>query len=136
MIKSILVDSNKCTGCLSCVLSCSFAHTNKFSMQSRINIKKIKREGRCEIYVCRQCNDAQCISVCPTGALKKDSVSGEVVFDSENCIGCKLCISACPYNAITFLDEKNIIEKCDLCGGDPICAKVCTTGALTFIETE
>lgn len=136
MSKLLVIEPEKCTGCLSCVLSCSFAHTKKFSMKSKVNINKNKYEGKCEINVCRQCDDAPCANVCPTDALIKNDKTGEVEFNADECVGCKQCISACPFNAITFNNEENIIDKCNLCSGDPMCAKVCTTGAITFVETD
>lgn len=136
MSKLLVIEPEKCTGCLSCVLSCSFAHTKKFSMQSRISIKKNKYEGESEINVCKQCDDAPCASACPADALIKNDKTGEVEFNADKCVGCKECISACPFNAITFNIEENIIEKCNLCGGDPMCAKVCTTGAITYVEVN
>ncbi len=135
-MKRLVIDSEKCTGCLSCELACSFKYSKKFNVLSKINIKKNKHEGHCKINVCRQCVEAPCVDICPTGALIKDETSGEVEFNENECVGCKQCISACPYNAIVFNDDANIIAKCDLCGGDPICAKVCTTGAITFAEVE
>lgn len=135
MSKVLIVDSQKCTGCYSCVLGCSFAHTKEFSMLSKIQVKKNKYEGKCEIKVCRQCENAPCVNICPTGALVKDD-TGEVKFFAEKCVGCKQCISVCPYDAITINNTTNVIEKCDLCGGDPICAKVCTTGAITLSDND
>ncbi len=128
------IDEGKCTGCFSCVVTCSFAHTQRFSMNAKIHIKKDKHEGKYEIHVCRQCEDAPCVEVCPVAALEQDPETGLVLFFAENCIACRQCIEACPFKAVFFNEEENIVEKCDLCGGEPMCAKVCTTGAITFDE--
>jgi anaerobic carbon-monoxide dehydrogenase iron sulfur subunit len=130
--KVLRIDESKCTGCISCVITCSFAHTQRFSMNAKINIKKDKPEGICEIKVCRQCEDAPCVDACPVAALERNPETGLVMFFAENCIGCKQCSEACPYDAVFFNEEKNLIEKCDLCGGEPMCAKVCTTGAISI----
>lgn len=129
------IDNKKCTGCQSCVLACSFAHTDKFSMLSGIKIKKNKSEGENKIFVCRQCEEPDCVNACPVEALEKDPESGIINFYPDKCIGCKQCIAACPYNALTFVESEDIIRKCDLCGdNEPICEKVCTAGAITFTE--
>lgn len=133
-MKKLQIDDEKCTGCLSCVNSCAFAHTNMFSMLSKISISKNKYEGSSKINVCVQCDEAPCIEACPVDALKRNPETGVVDFFSDKCIGCKQCIKVCPYNGINFNIEDNIIEKCDLCNGDPMCVKVCTTGAITLVE--
>ena len=41
----------------------------------------------------------------------------------ENCVGCKLCVKSCPYDAIEIIDNKAVInEKCTLCGA---CVEAC-----------
>lgn len=132
--EDLKIDEAKCTGCMSCVTTCSFAHTKKFSMTAKIGIHKDKYHGIINIQVCRQCEESPCLDACPTGALTRDPATGGVVFSAEECIGCKQCVDVCPYDGIHFNEDENIIELCDLCGGDPACVKACTTGALTFGE--
>ena len=45
------------------------------------------------------CDDAPCVTVCPTGASYKREEDGIVLVNAETCIGCKLCSWACPYGA-------------------------------------
>ena len=61
---------------------------------------------------------------------------GIVDFDRDQCIGCKACIAACPYDAIYIDPESNSAEKCNFCtsridaGLEPACVVVCPTQAI------
>jgi Fe-S-cluster-containing hydrogenase component 2 len=57
-----------------------------------------------------------------------------LIVDSKKCIGCKECVWACPFGAITV--RNGVAIKCDLCGGDPECAKVCVPNAIKFTVIE
>jgi carbon-monoxide dehydrogenase iron sulfur subunit len=81
---------------------------------------------------CRMCRNAQCVDVCPTGALVQDEESGQVILYTELCNGCGECLEACPFDAIWMDDERGVVIKCDLCGGDPVCVKYCAPEALSF----
>lgn len=136
MGKKLVVDVGKCTGCDSCVVSCSFKHTGAFSMQARIQVEKVKDQGLFVPIMCKQCTDAPCVEVCPTGALFKDKDTGETKLQTDECIGCDMCIQECPFGAITHNEKAGHVEKCDLCGGDPICAKVCIPGAVRYADVN
>lgn len=74
------------------------------------------------------------MKVCPTSAIYRVE-DGTVSVDAKKCIGCKLCISACPLGNITFSPVEKKVVKCDLCGGEPKCAKLCPSGAIEFRES-
>ena len=42
----------------------------------------------------------------------------EVVVDKEKCVGCSVCISSCPKDAISMENDKATIsqDKCTFCG--------------------
>lgn len=90
---------------------------------------------------CMHCDDAGCMKICPApGALFKTK-EGAVAFSKDKCIGCKLCVAACPFNIPRF-DKKEKISKCHLCsdriaeGLMPACAKTCPTGAIFYGDRE
>ncbi len=65
--------------------------------------------------LCNHCNRPPCVRVCPTTATWKDEKTGIVVMLPSRCIGCKTCMTACPYNARYFKEETRAVDKCDFC---------------------
>ncbi len=134
MEKVLVVDPEKCTGCRLCEQVCSVWHEKTVNpYRARIKIVKWEMQGKVMPMVCRQCDDAPCLEVCPMGAISKDSDTGVVSVDYDRCIGCRMCVSICPFGAMTydFVDKK--VMKCDLCGGDPQCVRFCDAGAIKFV---
>ena len=64
---------------------------------------------------CLHCEDAACVTVCPTGASYKRVEDGIVLVDEDKCIGCKLCSWACPYGAREYDPDQGVMKKCTLC---------------------
>lgn len=60
--------------------------------------------------------------------------------NKERCIGCRVCIVACPFGAMSFDTEQHVACKCDLCGGAPKCVEICKIcnppGALKWIKAK
>jgi len=125
-LKKLLVHPESCTGCKSCMLICSFVHTDSFGYK-RARLHVMKREERAEStpVICRHCEDAPCIGACPESAISSEPGGGRVQLNEDLCSGCRVCLAACPYDAIFFDEERGVAFKCDLCGGDPECVKVC-----------
>jgi Fe-S-cluster-containing dehydrogenase component len=71
--------------------------------------------------------------VCPTNAIFVDKSTDGIIIDYDKCIGCKECMTACPFGAIHYNNVKGKFFKCDLCGGDPECVKWCVTGGVQYI---
>ena len=65
--------------------------------------------------LCNHCNRPPCVRVCPTTATWKDEKTGIVVMKPSRCIGCKTCMTACPYNARYFKEEIRAVDKCNFC---------------------
>ena len=64
---------------------------------------------------CLHCEDAACVTVCPTGASYKREEDGIVLVNADTCIGCKLCSWACPYGAREYDHDDGVMKKCTLC---------------------
>ena len=126
MRKRLVIDPPECTGCDSCMLTCSFQHERSFGLEkSRIWIEKDNERADFIPRVCVQCDDAPCIDSCPVDALSRDERTGATILDREICTGCQTCVSACPFDGIRFDDKDGVPLICDLCGGDPTCVKYC-----------
>ncbi len=127
----LVVDPEACTGCRACMVACSSIKDRVHGLkQSRLWIQK--KEVTCSSVpvICRQCANAPCESVCPTGAISRNPETGAYVVVSNECTGCEECVRACPFGAITV--RKGLAVKCDLCEGDPECAKTCTPGTIKY----
>jgi len=137
MTKLIEVNLSNCTGCRVCEMVCSLRHEEECSStKSRIKILRDEEFGNHLVLLCIQCAEAYCVESCPTEALQRDDQTGVVLLDEELCNGCEACIDACPLGALTFNRDKNIVFKCDLCGGDPECVKWCDREAIIVIEDD
>jgi formate dehydrogenase iron-sulfur subunit len=153
-----LIDLAKCTGCRACQLACK-QWNNRPVKQTRaagtyqnppdlqwhtwtlIRFQEVEsKDGVKWLFRkdgCMHCTDAACVKVCPSGALYHSEL-GTVGIMNERCIGCKECVSACPFEIPRYNKETDNVAKCDLCLSRiridllPGCVKACPTGALTF----
>ncbi len=136
-MKLIEVSHSSCAGCRLCELVCSLFHEGECSTtRSRIRIFRDEEFGNNLVPLCIQCAEVYCVESCPLAALSRDPETGAVLVDDELCNGCEACLAACPLGAIFLSQEKGIVFKCDLCGGDPQCVKFCSRGALVFKDTD
>lgn len=129
------VNKEKCTGCLSCVLACSFSHFKYFDMsKSRVSVSGTHDLAEFEPSVCIQCEERYCVKSCPTGALSVNSATGVVTLDKDKCVGCKVCLKSCPYGGVKWDADSSNPLICDLCGGDPQCVKHCRYPEALYVE--
>jgi Fe-S-cluster-containing dehydrogenase component len=94
------------------------------------------------IVQCQHCPDPECLAVCPEEAIFK-LPDGLVQIREDLCTGCKVCLSICPYQAMTFDEEHGKAIKCSACvhlldeeRGRPACVKHCPTQALELLVPE
>jgi Fe-S-cluster-containing hydrogenase component 2 len=85
---------------------------------------------------CQQCQDAPCMNVCPVKAISREEQMGRILIDYDACIGCRSCVSVCPFGAMSFNTTDKQVFKCDLCDGDPQCVRFCEEKAVDFIEAD
>ncbi len=138
-MRKYVIDINpeKCTACRICELSCSFKNHGEINpSKSRIKVNIFHDDFFFYPHVCSQCEEAWCAAICPNHALIRDPKTGVVKLDETRCVGCRMCVQACPFGAMGFDMEKGISEKCELCDGDPECVKSCFYGALTFKRVD
>ena len=93
---------------------------------------------------CLHCENADCVTVCPTGASYKREEDGIVLVDQDKCMGCNLCAWACPYGARELDADQGVMKKCTLCidriydqnlpeeERQPACVLTCPTGSRKF----
>jgi carbon-monoxide dehydrogenase iron sulfur subunit len=136
-MKMIVSHPEKCVACHLCEGACSFRHEGLFMpARTRIWVFDLVDEQVYGAYACFHCSDAPCLAHCPTHAISRRADTGQVYVQEERCIGCKMCMVACPFGVMGFHGDKKVAQNCDLCEGEPQCVKVCVYGALEFAEVE
>jgi carbon-monoxide dehydrogenase iron sulfur subunit len=130
-----------------CMTACSTHHEGRTSFSSA-RLQIIRHEGHAitrmeeedelifSLNICQQCDEPICASVCPTGSIRRDPLTAAMIIDPKRCVGCRTCLMACYFGAISYSEKKKQVFKCDLCGGDPRCVRFCQPKALTFVPVE
>ena len=135
MKKVLMIHADKCIGCRNCELACSFSHEGAFRPRhSSVHAYSWEREGISVPMMCQHCEEAPCVSVCPTGAMHLNEANGLVEWSKNTCIRCKMCTAACPFGNAVYDATGGSIIKCDMCKGDPECVRFCPMEALTYVE--
>jgi Fe-S-cluster-containing dehydrogenase component len=142
---AMTVDQRLCVTCNACVIACK--NENRVPdgearcwtvQEERGTFPLLALATRSER--CNHCENAPCVSACPTGASYVEP-GGLVEVDAQKCIGCKACIVACPYEA-RYLHPDGYVDKCSFCihrvraGKEPACVAVCPTEALAFGDLD
>lgn len=135
MQKILVVDPERCTGCRLCEVVCSLRHEKAINpYRSRIRVVKWEGAGIYIPMVCQHCENPVCEAVCPMNALSRDPATGAMIINYDRCVGCKMCVLACPIGGASVDIKTRRVIKCDLCNGDPQCVRFCSTHALEFLE--
>jgi Fe-S-cluster-containing hydrogenase component 2 len=69
-------------------------------------------------------------------ALSRNGHLERVVIDYDLCIGCKLCVAACPFGGVGIDTVARKVIKCELCDGDPTCVAFCQPQALQYLPAS
>ena len=131
---AMAIDQRRCIGCHSCSVACRTwnelpVHRNYLPT------------------LCMHCKNPECVPCCPTGASQQDP-DGVVWVDYKKCMGCKVCVNACPYgmrdtsHMVRRFDE--FVRKCTFCkerremepGADPYCVQTCHQKARVFGDID
>lgn len=139
-----LVNMDRCIGCSACAVACK----NEYQQTPDIRWRKVyfTPDGTfeqpiraCVSLACNHCEQPACLKACPAGAYEKRE-DGIVVHRAEACIGCKMCLLACPYRVPCYNQKTGKVEKCDMCanrqdkGLAPACVEGCPMDAITVID--
>lgn len=137
----MVIDLRKCIGCHACTVACKMENevpqkcfntwVEEWDKGNYPDIARVKLPK-----LCNHCVDAPCIKACPVNATFALD-GGSVVVDKEKCIGCRACVSACPYDARYMTPDKKA-GKCTFCAGRaeagllPSCVSTCVSHSRYF----
>ncbi len=155
----MLTDITKCMGCRMCEQACAKANNLPTPPTDPGVLEKKRRPSSQALTVvnrytnpitgapvfrkeqCMHCEEPACASACLVGAFKK-TPEGPVLYNESVCMGCRYCMIACPYGALSFEYDDALspaIKKCIMCferitreGVAPACATACPTKATIF----
>jgi len=167
----MIIDLRRCDGCQSqgtapkCTLACIEGHLAPEPMEW-IEVFEAELAGGGTQFLptpCLQCENPPCVNVCPVAATFS-TPEGVVVIDEPRCIGCRICMAACPYDRRffnwgqapippeAFLSDYSAdhqvpartgtVMKCDFCvdmvrgGSLPMCVQACPQGAIYYGDLE
>lgn len=166
------IDTVRCIGCQTCTVACKVEN----NLPQKMWWNRVLTFGgehidtpagsfpHCEMsyrtVACQHCENPACVKACPVGATYKDAETGIVMQDYDKCLGCRICIAACPYTGVRSFNwdepspattvplgaddqkyqqhQKHTVEKCVLCAGrverglEPACIAVCPERARAF----
>lgn len=141
-----VIDLRTCIGCHACTVACKAEHDIPIGV-NRCWVKTVEKGQFPDTsrfffpVLCNQCDDAPCVSICPTNALYKRR-DGIVDLDGDACIGCRACMVACPYDQLFIDPGTHTAEKCNFCANRvenellPACVSVCPTECRVFGDLD
>ena len=169
-LKDVRIRPERCLGCRSCEVACAVEHSQSKSLFSalgenpvpkkRIHVEHMPALNAPVPMTCRNCENAPCVSTCPTKALSQDAATNFVSHDRERCVDCWICSTVCPrfislyhlilvmgcwsssmrhnYGVVNRETDTGDIIKCDLCQGKelPACVEACPTNALVYSDVK
>ena len=140
---AMVIDTNRCTGCQGCTIACKSENNvpdGFFRSWVKVGMKGTYPDVSTHFLprLCNNCEDAPCLHLCPTGATYRTYEDGVVHVNRDVCVGCRICVVACPYGARFPNPITKTADKCDFCyhritkGLQPACVDACTGRARIF----
>ena len=143
---NVFIDVEKCLACKRCEIACAVEHSSSKALEAAIlelplpeSRVSVEPHGGFSIPLeCRHCENAQCVAVCPTGAMTRVDEYSPVHIRHELCVGCRDCVVVCHFGVPRVSRDGKTMIKCDQCLGridqdvEPACVTACPTGALAF----
>lgn len=167
---AMVIDTKRCIACNSCAVACKIENNlpvgnwwNRIMTDGGDHLDAPRGEypdlEMTNLTVaCQHCDNPACTKVCPVGATYVDEETGAVRQDYDKCIGCRMCMSACPYTGVRSFNweepkyhldfkvgdmdtpdhQKHTVEKCTFCwhrlakGLAPACVETCSARARYF----
>ncbi|MFT4583458.1 MAG: Fe-S-cluster-containing dehydrogenase component/CRP-like cAMP-binding protein [Gammaproteobacteria bacterium] len=142
---TMMINLDRCIRCDECVKACADTHHGN----PRFVRHGLQHENQMITNACMHCADPVCMIGCPTGAIHRSELGGEVIINDTACIGCASCANACPYDNIRMVEIRGqegavvldsetgtpILKatKCDYCYNlphGPACENACPHDAL------
>ena len=149
----VVSDPTKCVGCRRCELACTEFNDGVASpAMARIKIARNLNFGPKGALagqraqgnwgngliiqdLCRQCpHPVPCADACPNDAIVVQPPTNARVVDAQKCVGCRICLKACPWEMMSFDGDTGKATKCFLCDGNPKCVEACPAAALSYIS--
>lgn len=165
----MVIDAKNCIACSACAVACKVENNipdgiwwcrvltdgglNRDTPSGSYPKPGQKSDLHMDSYsvACQHCDNPACVKACPVGATYKDPATGAVRQDYDQCIGCRMCMSVCPYTGVRSFNweepayavdvamgsaevprhEKHTVEKCTFCyqrlsqGLQPACVENC-----------
>jgi Fe-S-cluster-containing dehydrogenase component len=164
----MLIDLKRCIGCDACTIACKQEQgTPPNVMFARVFSREYGKFPKTKKFflpiLCNHCEDPPCMKACPSHAIQKRK-DGIVYVDEDKCCGAQACVSACPYGAIYYPEERSmkyfdeatelekyqfekkiklpVAMKCNFCshrvdnGMEPACVVTCPTGCRIFGDLD
>jgi molybdopterin-containing oxidoreductase family iron-sulfur binding subunit len=102
----MVIDTRRCVGCRACVVACKVENKTPPGVNYNVVVEETADSpSGAPLFLakpCFHCEHPPCVDVCPVSATFKRERDGIVAIDYDRCIGCRYCITACPYGARSF----------------------------------
>ena len=144
--KGFYINLKDCMGCCTCQIACK----DKNNLPIGILFRKVTSYETGKFpnpkpyhypATCNHCASPACVAHCPTGAMYIDE-DETVQHNDDICIGCRTCVSACPYSVPQYFEDEDIVRKCNMCqdltsvGENPACVDACRNRCLEWGDLD